>query len=444
MNSPAFITAALAGLLTAGVVRGAAEPAAPLRLTLAECVTMALENATSVANAGRDEQIAEVAISQTRAQIMPQLNIEGSYTRLDKQTSLTFNDTTYTIGSLDTYGTAATLSQLLYNGGQVNAALRAARAYRDYAKCRVDASRSAIVRDTTIAFYSALLAAAAVEVTQSSVAQLEAAVAQAEQRYARQTIAEFDFISSKVRLANERPRLVRARNQLDLARESLRNILKLERSDFILDGALACEPQVPDLQAAQAHALAHRPEIRQLEAMARMREEDVNVTWSEYLPSLNAFATYKGGNNNSSDFMQEGWEWRWLAGLTAKWNIYDGGATRARMRSKKLELEKARANLAELKLLVQLEVRQALLELKYAGEMIKGSAETVTLAAKAMDIAQVRFQQGLVTFLEFNESNLALSGARLNMHQSQHDYLAARARLRHAAGFSNDTFREEP
>ena len=125
MNTQSFIFSVMfAGLLGASASHGDTGSAAtpPPRLTLVECVAIALDRATSVANAGRDEQIAEATIAQTKSQLLPQLNLEGTYTRLDKLTSLTFNDTSYTMGSLDTYGTAATVSQLLYNGGQVSAA----------------------------------------------------------------------------------------------------------------------------------------------------------------------------------------------------------------------------------------------------------------------------------------------------------------------------------
>jgi outer membrane protein TolC len=79
----------------------------------------------------------------------------------------------------------------------------------------------------------------------------------------------------------------------------------------------------------------------------------------------------------------------------------------------RLEQEKAEASCADLRQQILLEVREAELTLRHAREALRGSAEGVTLAERALAIARARLDQGMATYLEFTDSNVALSRARL-------------------------------
>ena len=63
----------------------------------------------------------------------------------------------------------------------------------------------------------------------------------------------------------------------------------------------------------------------------------------------------------------------------------------------------------------------------------EGDDLKLRLAQKGLDIARVRYEQGLSTYLEFTETNLALSSARLALWEARFECRAAAARLRYAA-----------
>jgi outer membrane protein TolC len=49
-------------------------------------------------------------------------------------------------------------------------------------------------------------------------------------------------------------------------------------------------------------------------------------------------------------------------------------------------------------------------------------------------IASVRHEQGVSTYLEFTETNLALSTARMQMVEAMHAHAVAQVRVRYATG----------
>jgi outer membrane protein TolC len=82
----------------------------------------------------------------------------------------------------------------------------------------------------------------------------------------------------------------------------------------------------------------------------------------------------------------------------------------------------------------RLEVDQLYLLLEEKRETLAGTAENIRLAERAVAIASVRFEQGLATFLDFSESNLALNRARLNHFEALLQYRQAFADLQHVVG----------
>jgi outer membrane protein TolC len=418
-------------LATAVACAAAVAAPAPATYTLDDCLRLGLSRSVAVANAVRERTIARAGVTKTRAQALPHLEATAGYTRLDEVASFDLGGTVMDFGAEDNFSAALGLKQLLYNGGQVNAGLRAARAYDEFAAYKVQEVREALARDIRVAFFGVLLAEAALTVQQESAAQLESLVAQAENRYRHQTLSEFELLSARVRLANEQPRLIQARNQLALAREQLRRLTQIAEPDFALDGALQGDrAEWPPVEDLIRDGLARRPELLQAERLIELREADARVTRSQYHPTLDAFANYTGGNSSATDPTQDGWAWHWNAGLSLRWNLTDGGLRRGTLIEKEQEVGKARANLEELRRLLAIEIRQHYLDLAHAAEAARVASENVALAQKGLDIARVRYEQGLSTYLEFTETNVALSSARLAMHQAQYACRAADARLR--------------
>ena len=125
--------------------------------------------------------------------------------------------------------------------------------------------------------------------------------------------------------------------------------------------------------------------------------------------------------------------------MTAEWDLFDGALRRNRIREKSLELAKARETLADSERQVELEIRSHVLDLRQAEETVAASRDAVELAEKSLEIAKTRYENGLATYLDFTDANLALSLARLTRLQALHDHMNALARLRQASGEGFET-----
>lgn len=427
----------IAAGLTAVLVAARAEQQAP-SYDLDESVRIGLQRSGIAANARRDQAIAGEWVRQARSEALPQISASAGYTRLDELQEIDFDGSSFELGTLDTYRAGAAVNQLLFSGGRVLAALRAARLSEGYAEWARRETEAVLALAIRTGFHDILLARAAVDVRRASLTQFESLLEQTQTRLNNGTASEFDLLSARVKVANEKPRLLQAQNDHAIAREDFRRLVGLDDGPFSVSGELTFHPLDVDLPHLLRLAVAKRPAVRRAELGVRLREEDAIAARSGVRPSLSAFGAYDGANDYGFDAGDE-WEWHWTAGLSLSWDLWDGGLTRSVVAEKTLDHEKSIASLDELIKTVRLDVRRAYLELVRARESVAAAGDNVTLAAKALDIAAARQESGLGTHLEFTDANVALSTARLTRLQALRDHLVGVARLVFACGCEDET-----
>lgn len=430
--SQAAVCRWLLGLALAAAFSAAAEPA-PV-FTMEDCLRSGLAKDIRVANARREQQAADARYRQYRARILPEVTARGAYQRQDEIATFDFGGATLPMGRLDNYSASVEVRQLIYDGGAVQAGLRAADVYRARAAHALRQAEADRARDIRLAFHAMLFAREAVGVEERRMEQLERFVADAEARFRQEALSEFDLMSARVRLANARPDLIRARRDLQLARAALRNLAWLDADDFDISGEWTFDPRLPDLPAAQTVAVHNRPEAQQLRQTVGLAEADLRAEKGTYSPVFRARAGYAGQNPPGFGSSENDWEWHWSVGLTVEWTMFDGLSRPNRIREKRLVYDQTAAALADLEREIALEVERAHLALCHATEAAAAARENVALADRAVEIARVRFNAGLSTRLEFIESSVAAAVARLNWFGALRAQRDARALLEWACG----------
>jgi len=407
-------------------------------LSVEACLQLAEERASTLANARRDMEIAGARVRQARAQAMPSVKLSTSYTRLGEVQYAKFSEEAEAVplGSENNYSASASLNQLLYAGGSLQAAREAAHIYHRMASLEAERVRLRLERDTRAGFYGIILAERAVAVREESVRNLENILKQVEDRVRSDAAPMYEELAARSRLANERPLLIAARKNLQAARLSFRSMLNIE-GDFTLSESFNFTAETPDPDKMVREALIRRPDIKALVEARNLRSCALEVALGDYQPTVAAWAGYDGTSPGSVFNGGNEWNWTWKAGITASWSLFDGGLRGGAVKEKRLDLEKADENIRQAREAAELETRQACLAIDLAGESLKAAKEGVILADKTLEIAETRYKQGLGTFLDLSEANLAKSAAGLNVLQAMHDIAVALADLELATGGSS-------
>lgn len=408
----------------------------PDQLDLRTALTYALDNNFAIRLARERIREQDGLIVEVKGAVLPNVGVAGNYSLEDDELANFINvDQNWQI--------ALQVSQLIYSGGGVRAALDAQDLVRQSALLELEAVINDQLLRVRTSFYNVLLAREQIGVQEQNVALLEEQLTTARNRLEAGTVSNFDVLRAEVELANAQPALIRVRNDLRVSIDELRyalgyqetNAANVQRSPEIV-GNLDFDPVAYELESSLSSARLNRPEIQQLNTLLKAREAGLTIAKSGRLPTVSVnggYALRKDFNTNSFTASRTGW----TVGAAASWSIWDGAATRGRITQALSQQEQARLALMDASLAVEVEVRRALADLDGASELAEAAVKVVGQAEEAVRLADARYGAGTTTQLDVLAAQVALTSARNNLVQANYAYNIASANMRRATGQSD-------
>ncbi|MCC5464201.1 TolC family protein [Pelosinus baikalensis] len=403
--------------------------AAPIELSLEESIARALQNNPAIKIADADRQGAEYNIRVAKGGKLPTLKLEHSDGR-----SKTYVKDTASIGN--EFGSSVTLEMNLYTGGEVEGAVEKAKIGLKVADLDVEKSKQQIKLDATNGYFTILQTRNTVKVDQESVDQMAAHLKNVEAQYNVGTQAKSDVLRSQVELANNQQVLTKAQNAYELAVSNLNNIMGLPlNTEIQIKDELVHEPYNLSLEDSINYAMSNRPEAIQADHNIEIAKQSVKIAKAGNLPTVAASASKKWADDDFPGTDDNGWS----IGLKATWTPFDSGVTNAQIKKSNSEVEKSLQTAKQTKDTVQLEVRQAYLNMIEAEKRISTSQVTVEQAEEDFKIAQVRYSAGVGTNTDVIDAQVALTQAKNNYIQAMYDFNTSKANLTKAMGVPVET-----
>jgi outer membrane protein TolC len=414
--------------------------ATPSTLTLTQCLDLALKQNPQILKAREEIRRTHGVILEARGPAWPQLTASGQYIRNDKRN---IDLPPLLAGTpdnmLNPWAASVEVSQVIYSGGRVGAAFRAAKLTDQIAALAFQR----VVADTVLAvrrnFYQVLLNTQLVLVREESVKLLQRQLDDTRLRFDAGSVPRFNVLRAEVELANAKPPLIRAQNDLRLSRESLVKLLAIDSphtqtfTKISFDGKLLHEHRACDLTASLDEALKQRPELAQADKQISLAGEAITNAEGGNKPQLSLFADYgihDFAYGNDIDQTRNGW----AVGARASWPLFDGMATRGRVAQARAQREQAIFDFADARRNIELEVRQAYADYLQSIELLEAQKKTVEQAEESLRLAEARFRAGSGTQLDVFSAQTALSETRSNEIQALYDYNVAIAKLDRVTG----------
>ena len=190
------------------------------------------------------------------------------------------------------------------------------------------------------------------------------------------------------------------------------------------------------MRAELKRLLSQRPVLQAAREAVAMREGAVKIYRGQFLPSVRLL-----GNMGFQAFPESmappgfsQWREDWSVSLAVSWNPFDGFRTRGLVGEAQAQLRQAHVAEAQLIEGLEIQLAAALAEYRRSQAQILVTEGTVALAERTLELADVRFANGLSTQLEVSDAALLLDQARVNHVQAQHDYTKALALLERTSG----------
>lgn len=351
------------------------------------------------------------------------------------------------------------ISQTLYNR-QAFAAINGAEQMRAVNREGLDRSRQEVTHNVRQAYFDVLLAQERVNVMQESVRRIARTVEEADKRVEQGTASKYQRLSAQVQQSNLETQLIEAENQVVSAKNGLKHVLGLPVTQPIrLQGKLRVEPLPSPIEPSTleltARAVEQRPDLERARLAVELEEVQKNVEEATFLPSVNFFANldYSGrvpdnrtglvsnpsdpfsfSTQQSSFFSQNYWNPSVAVGLQVSWTVFDGFQRRRRIQQAEVSVRRRELQQEQLEQSVQMEVEQALQDLRAARKRIQSQEKNVERAQLNYEFAVKRLNEGVGSPLEEREASEQLDQSRLNYLQAVRDYLVARSAFELATG----------
>ncbi len=354
-------------------------------------------------------------------------------------------------GALNQYSLGLNFSQTLFSG-QVLAQNQAASSPRRSAEIEVHAQTAQVTYNVTQAYYDAALADRLVTIAESTLVEADQTYRQTQVGTHVGSQSDFDLLQSQVTRNNQVPIVIQRRGDRDIAYYRLKQLLKLP-----LDEAVALTTDVEDSTAAPdgVHlvslatsvapngvvtttdtiaqpldtAVARRSTVR--EQVETVKEEAAlrRLAVSERLPTLSLTSFYQRiaypvGIPSLPDFLTN---WNVAVGFTVP--VFTGGRINGDILIARANLVEAQARLQQTRELAALDARTAIANLRQANAAWRATVGTVSQAARAYQIAELRYREGISTQTELTNQRLAQEQALANRAQAARNLQVARIHI---------------
>jgi outer membrane protein len=414
-----------------------------ITLTLEKSIDLALSQNPFYLASQQRVDAAQAQVREAAAQFFPSLNAQGLQNLDEKVFVLEFpslipggRPQRVALDFTRDYQLSLAFSVPLYTGGRLTAGYKSAKL--NYLSSQESARQTTqeTVFNVKRGFNNYLLAKELVGVTEEALELAEKLFQNVRNMYEVGMSSRLDLLRAEVRVANLKPPVIQAHNNLALAELSLKTLLGLDVAQPVeIVGEMTYSPVEIDLDESIVRSLASRPELNQLLYQKQMAGEMIRIAKADYLPTIAVSGNYNFWADNLS-FKKNNWQSFYSFNLVLNIPIFNGLQTPARVaRSKALirELEFTEKGLVNN---IKFEVQSAYLNLNQARESLLSQEKNVDAAQESVRVAELNYAEGLITITDVGSAQVALSEARINYLRAIYEYVISLAQLEKAMGLS--------
>jgi outer membrane protein TolC len=404
-------------------------------LTLNEAISLALTNNTDLINARLEKKKALKMVSETyNENLTPNITLSSTYNRAFKKQIFEIFGQDYEIGADNTITHTLNLSQTIpFLGAPVFSGIRVAEYYAKLQDEIIASTESKTKTDVKKAFYNVLLLKEIIYVNDLSLNNAVDNYKVVEARYRNGVATEFDYLRARVRVENMEPSISQLKNNLDVAKLALKNTIGLkDKEEIDVSGKLEIDTNevFENIENIINKIVEKNVSIRQLNLNRQIQEEVVNINNANYLPKLYLFGQYQlySTQDDGKEFLKYRYYNIINAGIGLSWdlNLFKNSY---KVEQAEIDVKKVDEQILDIKQKLRIQAKSILVRMDDAKKRMQSQLETIKLAERGYDIAQISYKNGVLNQIDVLDAELTLNQTRIAYLQAVFDYLTAKSEL---------------
>lgn len=412
-----------------------------MALTLQEAIDRGLKNNLGLLVSDTATRVAHAEKIRALSALLPL--VTGNISETVQQINLAsfgfhFPGAPSVVGPFGVTDLRASASQTLFDMTLIKNR-RAAAENENAAKLSAQDARDLVVQAVAAGYLQIIADRARIDATKAQVDTAQALFTRAHDQHVAGVSPAIDELRAQVELKIQQQQLIAQTNQMAKDKLALARVIgwppaqTFDTADTIpyapLDGITP--------EAAILRANASRSDLKSASAQIRAAEIARDAALAQRLPTVGVDANYGdiGQNigNSHGSFAVTG---------SVKFNIYTGGRIRADVEQADAIIKQRKDELADLQGQVDVQVRNALLDLKTAADQVAVARDNVDLAGQTLVQARDRFAAGVTDNIEVVQAQESVANANQSLISSIYSHNLAKVQLARAVGMTETTLKE--
>ncbi|GGE30136.1 MULTISPECIES: TolC family protein [Sphingobacterium] len=437
MNRTKLMALMIAGMLSGSLLH------AQETLTLQEAVKFALQNKAEAKKAKLEIENSEYLIDEVRAGALPQVNGSASltYNALIQKSALDGalmgrpgETIMVAFGQPWQANAVVQVSQQLFNQSLFTG-LKAARSTRDFYLINAELSDEQLIERVANAYYEVYQSDMQLNTINNNLENTNKTRDVLKGMVDAGLMRKIDLDRTEVAINN----LLAQKQQIVNAQELRENALKFAIGMKITDD-IVLPKETFDINGefiSEEFNVDNRTEVKLVEKQIELLELNKKSMVAAYYPSLSLTGNlgYLGFGqqfpifNNSASFAPYS-----AIGLNLSIPIFNGGSTKAKINQANVDILKAKVDLEDNKLGLNLAAENAKAQIKNSLLTVDNNRRNVEMAKEVMENTQNNYRNGLATLTELLDSENAYADAQNNLNTSLLNYKVAEIQVIKANG----------
>ncbi len=322
------------------------------------------------------------------------------------------------------FGGMVTLTQPIFMGGKIIAYNKITKFAEQLAESQHATELQDVILNTDQAYWQVISLVNKKKLAESFLELVKKLDSDVSKMVAEGVATKADELSVKVKVNEAEMTLTKVENGLSLSKMVLCQLcgIPLDTPITLADESME-NITLPDtyIEGNVNTALSTREELKSLELASKIYRQKVNVTRSEFLPSVGLTATYLVTNPSLVNGFEKKMRGMWGVGMMVKIPVFHWGEGIYKVKAAKAEANIAQYKLDDVKEKVELQVTQATYKVNEATKKLAMAEKNMAKADENLRYANLGFQEGVIPTSNVLEAQTAWLSAQSGKIDAQID-----------------------
>ena len=322
------------------------------------------------------------------------------------------------------FGGMVTLTQPIFMGGKIIAYNKITKFAEQLAESQHATELQDVILNTDQAYWQVISLVNKKKLAESFLNLVKKLDSDVNKMVAEGVATKADELSVKVKVNEAEMTLTKVENGLSLSKMVLCQLcgIPLDTPITLADESME-NITLPDtyIEGNINTALSNREELKSLELASKIYRQKVNVTRSEFLPSVGLTATYLVTNPSLVNGFERKMRGMWGVGMMVKIPVFHWGEGIYKVKAAKAEANIAQYKLDDVKEKVELQVKQATYKVNEATKKLAMAEKNMAKTDENLRYANLGFQEGVIPTSNVLEAQTAWLSAQSGKIDAQID-----------------------